>query len=141
MTVDLSPVVATVVSLCAISLSTFGTWALGRLARKLGVQANSEAVIAFDDALTRSVRAGAAAAQGVIAARGWDHPDVKNAVIAFAAPYAIDKFAPALRAIGLDPTDPRATQAYIRSELDRIFPTAMTAVANSPVTPRLPAQA
>lgn len=138
MTIDLSPVVGATLSLCAVALTTFGTWAIARLARKLGIQANNAAVVAFDDALARSVHAGASALQQTIAAKGYDHPETKNAILAFAAPYAIDKFAPALKGIGLDPADPFTTGNYLREELDRIFPTAMTAIAASPVTPPSP---
>lgn len=138
MTIDLSPVFGAVLSLCAIALTTFGTWAIGRLATKLGIQANNEAVQAFDDALTKAVHAGAMGAQDLIAANGYDHPAVKNTILAIAAPYAISKFAPALKGIGLDPTDPIKTTNYLKAELDRIFPTAMVPIAASPVTPPAP---
>jgi hypothetical protein len=84
------------------------------------------------------VQAGASAAHGLIAARGYDHVEVKSVILAAAAPYAIAKFAPALKGIGLDPDNPRDTSAYLAKELDRIFPTAMTAFAQSPVTPPAP---
>jgi len=135
MEVDLSPIFGAVISLCAIALTTFGTWALSRFARKLGIEANSEAIQAFDDALGKAIQAGAGAMRDTIAAKGYDHIETKNAILAFALPYAVAKFAPALRSIGLDPDNPAATDTYLRAELNRLFPTAMMPVAASPVTP------
>lgn len=134
MAVDWAPVIATVISLCAVALTTFGSWAIARLAKKLGVEANSAAIQGFDDALAKAIHAGAVNAQDLIATLGYGHADVKNAVLAFAANYTGAKFAPALRGINLDPDD-QATSRYLMAELDRIFPTAMTTVAASPVMP------
>lgn len=138
MTVDLSPMISAALALCALTLTTVGTWAIGRLAAKLGIEANSAAVKGFDDALNKSVQAGAGFAQAEIAAKGYDHPDVKSAIVAFGAQYAVEKFAPALKAVGLDPANPAATSAYLTAELNRVFPLAMTPVAASPTTPPAP---
>lgn len=134
--IDFSPVLQSVIGLCALALTALGSWALHRLAGYLGVSQQSAAISAFDDALTRAVHAGASAAQNEIATKGWDHVDVKNQVVAMGIGYAIEHFAPALKGIGLDPTDPNgATSDYLKAEINRIFPTAMASVAASPVTP------
>lgn len=138
MTVDLSPVIGAVISLCALAITTLGGWALARLAQKLGVQANNAAVAAFDDAINKSVQAGAAELQHLIEAKGWSHPETKNAIVAWAAPYAIDKFKDALKGVGLDPGNRALTEDTIRAALNRAFPTAIAPVAASPVTPPLP---
>lgn len=137
MPVDLSPIFEALIGVCAVALTTFGSWALGRLAQKIGVQTNNEAIRAFDEALAKSIQAGASALQGLIHQRGYDSPEVKSAIVAWAVPYAVSKFSPALRSIGLDPNNAAATGAYLRAELDRIFPLAMTPIGASPVTPPL----
>lgn len=139
MNIDLSPLVNAAISLGAVVIAALGSWALARLAAWLGVSRQSAAIQAFDDALTRSIQAGAAAAAGEIAAKGWNHVDVKNLIIGMGARYALDKAVPALKGIGLDPSDPNgATTAYITAELNRLFPTAIAPIAASPVTPPLP---
>lgn len=138
MTVDLAPVVTAVVGLCAVAMTTFGSWALTRLAQKLSVQANNAAVAAFDDAIRKSVQAGASALQGEIAAKGWSHPEVKSAIVAWGAPYAMERFKDAMRGVGLDPDDPVVTAGTVEAALNRAFPTAIAPVAASPVTPPLP---
>jgi|ERR1041385_2358644 hypothetical protein len=136
MNVDLTPIIQAVLGLAAIAITTLGTLAVKRLADWLGVQANSAAVTQLDAALTRAVHAGASEAQDLIREKGWDHVDVKNAIVASGARIVIDKFAPALKSVGLDPADPNgATTKYLTEELSRIFPTAIAPVAASPVTP------
>lgn len=139
MTVDLSPIESAAISLAAVALSTFGTWALYRLADLFHISRQNVAIQGFDNALVKSVQAGAGAVNDEIKAKGWDHVDVKSSIVALAAPYAMAKFAPALKSIGLDPADPGgATTRYLTDELNRIFPTAMIPVAQSPVTPPSP---
>lgn len=136
MTIDLSPLVGAALSLCAIAITTVGSWALARMARRLGIDANSAAMADFDDGLKRAVHAAAGQAQDLIAAKGYDHVETKNAIVELAAPYMIAKFAPALRSVGLDPADPGgATTAYLTAELNRVLPTAIAPIAASPAMP------
>jgi hypothetical protein len=136
--VDLTPIIVAVISLSGMALTTVGTWALGRLAQWLNIRRNSAAIQAFDEAIAKAVHAGAGEFQNMILADGYGSIKVKSAILAAAAPYAIARFAPALKGIGLDPNDPAATSDYLTKELDRIFPTAMTEFARSPVTPPAP---
>ena len=136
---DLSPIEQPIIALAGVVVTAAAGWLAQRVAAYLGIKKNDAAMQSFDAALTRAVQAGASGAQGLIKQKGWDHVDVKNAVIAAAAPIAIARFAPALASIGLDPSDPHgATTAYVTAELNRVFPTAMTGVAASPVTPPTP---
>ena len=136
---DLTPIFQSVIGLCAIGITAAGTWALARVAGHFKISAQNAVVKGFDDALTKAVQAGAGSAMSLVQSKGWTDPAVKSAVLDFAAPYMIAKFAPALASIGLDPTDPNgATTAYINAELNRVFPLAMAPVAASPVTPPAP---
>lgn len=138
--VDLAPLLQALVSLAVVAIGSLGGWAIQRLAKKLGVDRNATAMAAFDAALERAIRAGAGQMTDLIRDRGWDHVEVKNAILAAAANYAVARAGPALKAVGLDPADPGgATSAYLAAELDRLFPTAIAPVAASPVTPPLTA--
>lgn len=136
---DLTPIEQPIIALAGIVVTAAAGWLAQRLGSYLGIKRNDAAMQAFDAALARSVQAGASGAQDLIKAKGWDHVDVKNSIVATAAPILITRFAPALVGVGLDPADPGGTTtAYVTAELNRIFPTAMTAVAASPVTPPAP---
>jgi hypothetical protein len=132
---DLTPIVGSAITLCAIALTTVGAWALKRLPTHLGVQTNTVAMQSLDEALTRAIQSGAAAAQEVIKVHGWDHPEVKSQVLASALDYAAANCGPALKAAGINLADWAGTESYLHGELERLFPTAMAPIVYSPVTP------
>lgn len=134
MTLDLTPILTPLLQLAGIALAAGATWAVGRAASYFHISAQNTAIQAFDDALVRSIHAGAGAAADAIKANGYDHVDVQSQIVAWAAPYAMEKFGPALKNIGLDPNDPAATTRYITDELNRVFPAAITLYAASPAT-------
>ena len=141
MSVDLSPVINAALSLAGIGIITIGTWAIHKAAGYLGVQQNNAAIAGLDDALTRAVHDGASVLESDIKTKGWDNPDVRNAIVSVALTYLTSKAVPALKAAGLDPADPSgATTRYLTDELNRIFPTAIAPVAASPVTPPVQAE-
>lgn len=137
-TVDLTPIIQALLSLAALVITILGTMVVNRIATWVGIQSNSAALAQFDAVLTKAVQSAASDADNLIRAKGWDHPDVKSAIVAAGAGIAIAKFTPALISMGLDPSDPNgATTQYLKEELSRIFPTAMAPVAASPVTPEV----
>jgi len=140
MNVDISPVVQSVVGLCAVALTVLGGIALQAFAAKLKVQISASQTSAFDDALSKALTYGATVADAEIKAKGWDHPDVKNAVVATALTYAVSKFPDALAAVGLstDLTNP-TNVATITAALQRALPAAMLTASASPATPPAPA--
>jgi len=141
MTVDLSPVLSTAIQLGALGLMVVGGWAIQRLAVKLGVDAHAAVANQLDQVVNKAIATGAAAANDTIKAKGWDHPDVKNQVLAVAA-VALRSEAPGLlKKAGIDLGDPVTAAARIQTLLNRAFPTAMAPVAASPVTPPTPVAA
>jgi hypothetical protein len=140
MQVDVSPVVQSVIGLCAVALTVLGGIALQVVAAKWKVQLSASQSAEFDAALSKALTYGATTADAEIRAKGWDHPDVKNAVVATALTYAVAKFPDAIAAVGLstDLTNP-TNVATITAALQRALPAAMLTASASPATPPAPA--
>ena len=141
MTVDLSPVLTPLMQLAGLGLMVVGGVVLRRLAAKLGLDANSTIAKQLDDALDKSIAAGAMSASDMIKSRGWDHPEVKNVVVASAARYLAAQWPGLLKKAGIDVNNPAYARERIAALLTRAFPTAMAPIAASPVTPPAPAAA
>jgi hypothetical protein len=135
--VDFSPVLNAVIGLSASALLAGGGLALTRVFTWLGYKADDQRRTLAEGLFQKMIAAGASATEAEIKAKGWDHPDVKNSIIAMGLEYGIKEFQPGLKLAGLDPSDP-ATPAFIRSSLDRIFATAVAPIVASPVTPPAP---
>lgn len=138
MTVDLSPILSSLVQLGALALMAVGGWAIQRFAAKMKVDTDSALVRKLDDALNKSIAAGATGLNNEIKQKGWDHPDVKNAVIRAGAAYLTNNWPDLLKEVGIPPGGSTSTYMKIQSLLDRAFPTAIGPVANSPATPPIP---
>ena len=141
MTVDLSPLLSSLVQVGALALMALGGVAIQRLSTKLGLDAHAALTKQLDDALNKSIAAGAMDATSLIKARGWDHPDVKSAVLASAAAYLMAMWPGLLKSAGIDLGNPAYAQAKIAALLTRAFPAAMTPIAASPATPPAPSAA
>lgn len=131
MQIDISPLITDAVELGALAMTVVGTWALQRLAQRLGVQLSAARAQLVDATLTKAIGAGAAAAEQLAAAKGWDHPDVKNATLAGALQFLDDHAAAALKTVGLDPV---ADKTQIAAHLNALLPAAMAPIAASPAT-------
>lgn len=140
MTVDLAPLVQAAVGIAALAVATFGSWALQRLATRLGIQLSAERQARLDDAMTKAAQAGAVAAENLASTRGWDHPEVRNQMIGQGLQYLVARFPDALKQCGLDPADP-ADAARIRGAIERVLPVAAAPIAASPITTSGPAAA
>jgi hypothetical protein len=136
MSADLSPIVNTVIGLAATGIGIFGSMALAALAKRCNIQVSAGQTAAFDAALNKAITFGAATLQTEIAAKGWNHPDVQNAVLSQALTTMADRFPDALAGVGLSPdlSDPRNAR-IISNALTRALPAAFTAAAASPATP------
>lgn len=141
MTVDLSPVLSTLIQLGALALMALGGLAIQRLATKLGLDANSAIARQLDAALDKSIAAGAMSASEMIKARGWDHPEVQNLVVAKGASYLAAQWPGLLKQAGIDLDNPAYASDRIATLLTRAYPTAMAPIAASPVTPPAPSPA
>lgn len=137
MTVDLSPLIQAAISLGVVALSTVGTWAIARLAQKLGVEKNSAAMANMTSAAMHGISFAAMTLQTLITAKGWAHPDVQNQLVAAGAQYVADKFPDVLKQAGIDPTTPAGQQA-IADLVMRTLPAGTAAAAASPTTPAAP---
>jgi hypothetical protein len=140
MIVDISPVIQTLVGLAATALGIIGSTVLYQLSQKLHLQISASQQDAFDTALRKSLIYGTTKATAVIAERGWDHPEVKNEVVATAMQQVVAAFPEAVNAVGLstDLNDPKNTET-LTAALERALPGAMTEACASPATPPAPA--
>ena len=142
MNIDLTSVIQAVLGLCGVAITIFGGIALQALARRFNVQVSAGQTAAFDAALDKSVTYGVTASEAAIAAKGWDHVDVKNQVLATGLAYAVQSFPQALKGVGLTTnlSDPQ-NAATITAALQRALPAAMLTASASPATPPAPVQA
>jgi hypothetical protein len=133
--IDISPIVNVLLQLAATVLLGFGTWGVTQLVQWLGLKNSAQATANLDDALEKAVTYGLQQSTALIKQKGWDDVEVRNATLAKAAPYLIDRFPDALRAVGVDMNDQAALQAKVMGALDRIYPHASAVAAASPGTP------
>jgi hypothetical protein len=136
MSVDLSSIEQAVIGLCGVTITVFGSLALRALAAKFHVQLTASQTLMFDDALSKAATYGVVAANDEIKAKGWDHPEVKNAILEKALTYVVAKFPDALAGVGLSnkSDDPENIKA-ITAALERVIPSATLAASESPSTP------
>jgi hypothetical protein len=137
MQVDLSPVITPLLSVVGIALATAATWALTKLGQKWGIDKNTAVMANLNTAAMNGISAAVMAAQQQIKAKGWDHPEVQNALVATAASYVADKFPDTLAKAGLDPSTTQGQQD-IRDLVTRALPAGVAAAAASPTTPPVP---
>lgn len=138
--VDLTPIVQATIGIGAIAISVFGSWALNNLARRLGIEISSAQRARFDQAISKAAQAGAVAAEDMARVRGWDHPDVRNQMIAQGLSYAVSRFDATMKEVGLDPAKPENLMR-IRGAIERVLPVAAAPIAASPITATGPKEA
>jgi hypothetical protein len=136
MTINLAPVIQTLVGLAATAIGILGSAVLYKLTQKFNLQISASQQAAFDSALNKSLTYGATQVTGMIAAKGWDSPTVHDAVIASAMTQAANTFPAALAGVGLTPNlnDPR-NAATLTAALQRALPQALAVASASPATP------
>ena len=91
--------------------------------------------VKLEDSAGKALAFGISQAQQEIAAKGWDHVDVKNQVIETATAYAIKKFPDSLARVGVDTSKPLLAAERLADVMKRKFPEAIAAAAVSPATP------
>jgi hypothetical protein len=131
---DITPVTNALLQLGATAITALGTVAIARLVQWLNIKNGDATRSALDEVLNKSVTFGLAESQDLIKAKGWDHVDVRNAAIAKALPYLIDRFPDVLRGLKLDPEAPE-TKLKMQDALLRALPFAALTASNSPATP------
>lgn len=100
MEIDLTPVLGIVIDLLAAALMTLGGWALARLGRKFGLEADDQVRIYLGEALAGGI--GWAKEQARKRSEDVSHIEVRSKLVAEAANYVIERVPDALRRFGLD---------------------------------------
>lgn len=126
-TVDLTPIVTTALEFIAVVFGAAATWALRLLMRKLRLSADNEVRLYLEAALQAGLGAGLAKARNM----ATDTPkiELKSAVVAEAANYAIARVPDALKRFGL--TDD-AVREMVLARLERAAGVDPTPVPPSP---------
>lgn len=135
MTIDLSQIEQQILMLLAGLILAILTVAAKRFMSWLGVK-NADAQMAqLDDVAGKALSYGVTQAQATIKAKGWDHADVKNQVVATAAQYAVQKFPETLAGAGIDTSSLNAAADSLQGVLQRKFPEVAAVMVASPATP------
>ncbi|MCH7870678.1 MAG: hypothetical protein IID33_03160 [Planctomycetes bacterium] len=100
MEIDLTPVLGIVIDLLAAALMTLGGWALAKLGRKFGLEADDQVRIYLGEALAGGI--GWAKEQARKRSEDIAHIEVRSKLVAEAANYVIERVPDALKRFGLD---------------------------------------
>jgi hypothetical protein len=129
-----------------VILSVGGAFAAiiaAKLRQKYGIEVSAAQQAQIEDVAKKAVTWGITESTRAIAQKGWDHPEVHNAIVQQAADYAIAKFPDAMANAGLDISTPAARSAtaanLANGIMQRVLPDAMSTAAASPATPPAPA--
>jgi hypothetical protein len=114
-------------------------WLIKRGITLLGYKLSVERQAALERALDKVLTFAVVKAEQVIAEKGWDHVDSKNAVISVALQALPEKFPDALTAAKLDLSKP-ADRAAVVDQMTRMIPEVFAKAATSPATPPAPPQ-
>lgn len=136
-TIDLTPIVQAVVMGAAAIL----TWALSlllfKMKEKFHLDISDQEMKNYDAILEKGIHAGAMAFTEEIKEKGWDHPEIRDGIVSFAVDYIKNKFAGTVAKVGLN-LENIVDQNHLSDALLRAFPSAISEVVYSPVTPAAP---
>lgn len=135
MTLDLSQIEQQVLMLIAGLILAILTVAAKRFMSWLGIKQTDAQMAQLDDVAGKALSYGVTQAQATIKAKGWDHVDAQNQVVAMAAQYAVQKFPDAVKAAGIDTSSLTAAIAGLEGVLQRKFPEVAAVMVTSPATP------
>lgn len=129
---------------CAAPIAAILCAMLWKLAAKFGIEATAADQAKMNDETKAALTVGTVKATDLIAARGWDHADVHNQVLADALKFFLERFpdratAIATQAGAASPAEPSVAkdQAVTETLMARL-PDAMSQAAASPATPAIP---
>lgn len=100
MDIDLSPILGVGIDLLAVVLMALGGWALAKLGRKFGLEADDQVRVYLNEALERGV--GWAKEQARKRAEDFARIEVRNQAVAEVANYVIERVPSAVKHFGLD---------------------------------------
>jgi hypothetical protein len=135
LSVDLAPFFNDLFALLAAAAAGMVVWVAQRVAALLHLKISAQTGSLLESAAFNSATYGLGKVQALIAAKGWDHAEVKSQAVALAIPYFTSRFPGALKAAGVNLNDPVALSATVEGLLERVFPDAVSAAASSPATP------
>jgi hypothetical protein len=133
--IDLHPVLSDILTVLAAGAAGMVAWVGRKAATLLHLKISSQTSDMLEQAAYKAATFGLGRVQDLIAAKGWDHPEVKSQAVALAIPYFTSRFPEALKAAGVNVNDPVALSATVEGLLERIFPAAARDAAKSPATP------
>jgi len=115
MEIDFSPLLGMLIDTLAAALTAVGVWAVARLGRKLGLEADDRVRLYLDDALARGI--GYAREQAKRAAADLGKVELRSTIAAEAASYVIDRVPDAVRHFKLGPEEvKRLVEARLAGE-------------------------
>ena len=136
MTIDLSTIEQSVLSVLGALLLALLSAAAKAGLQRLGISVTAAQQEVLNELAHKSVAYGIVNATDTIKAKGWDHIDTKNAVVAAAGTYAVTQFPAVLKQAGVDISNPAlAASMLAQGIMTRVFPTAVQYAAYSPATP------
>ena len=97
--IDLSPILSTVVQILFGLVLTIGTWALGKLATRLGLEADDKVRGYLETALQSGVAF--AREKALLAGQDFSRIEVRNQAVATAANYVISRVPDAVTKFGI----------------------------------------
>ena len=100
MEIDLTPILGTVIDLLAAALMALGGWALTKLGRKFGLEADGQVRVYLAEALAGGI--GWAKEQAAKRSEDFAHIEVRRKVVAEASHYVIERVPDAVKRLGLD---------------------------------------
>jgi hypothetical protein len=106
----------------------------GYFTQKLKIQLTQSQESVFENKARQAVEYSISMLKDQIAKEGWDGPKLQADIVAFAAPYLINKFPQAVKRVGVDPKDPDA-QSQVKGVLNRVFADVANTMAQSVATP------
>jgi hypothetical protein len=137
--IDLTPVWQSIITLCGMLLTAFGTVALQRLQTRFHLQNNAALTDAWNAALQNSVVYGSQMSTNLINEHGWEHPTVHNQIVAYGATYLVAHWPDLIKAVGLKPNldDPNNEKLIVQA-LQRALPAGTAIASKAPSTPDPP---
>ena len=134
---DVSSIENEVLKYFAALIGLVIVWGLQRAIAWLGLKLNAERQAQLSSAIDKMLTFGVTKAEQIIAEKGWDHIDSKNAVMNVALDALLARFPETIENAGLDPSPSpmNADRARLLMQMQRMIPDVFARAAASPATP------
>ena len=132
---DISQLVNELLQALGVVLLGFALYGAKWLGTYLGIKVTAEQATMLDQIAENALDWAIARASSAIAAKGWDHPDVKSQILAAALNYAQQNAQGGLQKAGIDTSSQLSSAEGLAPIIERSFADAMGRAAASPATP------